>query len=823
MPNPTCLPICNDRAMFAGEGEVRARLRDLDWTAHPLGHPAQWDVEMRVLVRQLLSSQFPMWLAWGGGLHMIYNDAYCEILRSKHPHALGQPVIDVWNEIRAEITPLFEQAMAGQPTPLLVVPFEVMRARQLESVWFNFALTPVLRDDGVVAGVFCVITESTSQVRERETIERLNQTLERRIATSELERDRLWRLSTDIMLVANFQARIIAVNPAWSVTLGRSEAESLSMNFMEFVHPDDVAATQDEVAKLASGITTLRFENRYRHSDGSYRSISWTAVPDGDALHAVGRDVTDERVGAEALSLSQSALLQSQKMESIGKLTGGVAHDFNNVLQIISGNLQLLQLAIGPNPDGQRRIVNSVAAVERGAKLASQLLAFARRQPLKPLVTDIGRLLRDMDDLLRRAIGEAIDLQIIVSGGLWNTLVDPHQLENVMLNLAINARDAMSNEGRLTIELSNSALDDAYVRDFPGLSAGQYVLLAVSDSGQGIPKHIIEKIFDPFFTTKKEGEGTGLGLSMAYGFVKQSGGHIKVYSEVGEGTTFKVYLPRSYDAVAQLPVVLSGPVLGGTETILVVEDDLQVQATVVDILRGLGYAVLKASDGASAMAIIHSGVPIDLLFTDVVMPGELRSPEMARQARALIPNLAVLFTSGYTQNAIVHGGRLDPGVELLSKPYRWEHLARKIRHLLANREHVAGLHLYRAPQLAPIAVPASRAQSILMVEDNDDARSLTAELLALLGHSVTAVASAEQALIELKERTFDVLLTDVTLPGMSGQDLAASTMARFPGIEIIFSTGHAPQSLRAELQNQKFLIKPFSLEQLEAILRPVPA
>jgi CheY-like chemotaxis protein/nitrogen-specific signal transduction histidine kinase len=543
-------------------------------------------------------------------------------------------------------------------------------------------------------------------------------------------------------------------------------------------------------------------------------------VPEVDALHAVGRDISEERESGNALALSQMALVQAQKMESIAKLTGGVAHDFNNVLQIISGNLQLLQLSVGANEQAQQRLEMSSAAVERGAKLASQLLAFARRQPLKPLVTDLKRLLRDIGALLRRAIGETIDVEIVVSGEELNTLIDPHQLEKVILNLALNARDAMDGVGKLTIELSNSALDEFYEADNAGVVAGQYVLLAISDTGTGIDQEIIDKSFEPFFTTKPKGEGTGLGLSTAYGFVKQSGGHHKVYSETGIGTTFKLYLPRSHDTVTDMPDVLSGPVIGGSETILVVEDDLHVQSTVVDILRRLGHAVLKASDGVSAMAVINSGAPIDMLFTDVVMPGPLRSPELARQAKQLNPNLAVLFTSGYTQNAIDHGGRLDPGVELISKPYRWEHLARKIRHLLTNRTHALSLNGYRA-KLPGTSAPdpaAKPARRILLVEDQDDLRCMTSELLVMLGHRVTPVSSAEEALELLGNDTFDVLLTDLGLAGMSCEELAAWSRKAHPELQIIYSTGKLPADLGADPPTN-FLTKPYTIEQLERALQ----
>jgi CheY-like chemotaxis protein len=369
-------------------------------------------------------------------------------------------------------------------------------------------------------------------------------------------------------------------------------------------------------------------------------------------------------------------------MESIGKLTGGVAHDFNNLLQIISGNLQLLQAEIAPGSKAERRITNAMAGVQRGAKLASQLLAFGRRQPLEPKVVNIGRLVGGMEDLLRRSIGEGVEMETVVSPSLWNAFADPTQVENAVLNLAINARDAMDGIGKLTIEVRNSHLDHDYSQQNPGVDPGQYVMLAVSDTGSGMPPELIERVFEPFFTTKAEGKGSGLGLSMVYGFTKQSGGHVKIYSEVGEGTTVRLYLPRvheSEDVAAGPELVEAG---GGSETILVVEDDAEVRTIATEMLRELGYKVLTAKDAASAVPILESGMKIDLLFTDVVMPGPIRSPELARKAKELIPGIAILFTSGYTENAIVHGGRLDPGVNLLTKPYSRQALAMRIRDAL---------------------------------------------------------------------------------------------------------------------------------------------
>ena len=349
---------------------------------------------------------------------------------------------------------------------------------------------------------------------------------------------------------------------------------------------------------------------------------------------------------------AQTALRQAQRMESLGQLTGGVAHDFNNLLQVISGNLQLLRLEVAGNERAEKRVQSALGGVTRGAKLASQLLAFGRRQPLEPKVLNIGRFIKGMDDMLRRALGEEIELETVISGGLWNVLVDPGQIENAILNLGINARDAMPDGGKLTIEAGNAMLDDEYARVHDDVQPGQYVMVGVTDTGSGIAPELMERVFEPFFSTKPEGKGTGLGLSMVYGFVKQSGGHVKIYSEVGQGTTIKIYLPRVHQAEDALADETAAPVRGGSETILVVEDDDEVRETAVGLLTDLGYRVLKAREAMGALSVIESGVPIDLLFTDVVMPGPLRSPELARKAKERLPGLAVLFTSGYTENAI---------------------------------------------------------------------------------------------------------------------------------------------------------------------------
>ena len=388
-----------------------------------------------------------------------------------------------------------------------------------------------------------------------------------------------------------------------------------------------------------------------------------------------------QREAAER-EVMEAALRHAQRMESMGALTGGIAHDFNNLLQVISSNLQLLGRHVAGNAQARTRVENALAGVGRGAKLASQLLAFGRRQPLAPKVVNIARLLHGMDDMLRRALGEEIELQAPSSDAVWNCLIDPAQIENAVLNLAINARDAMPGGGRLKIEAINAVLDEAYALVHADVRPGPHVALVVSDTGTGMSPDVLDRAFEPFFSTKPEGKGTGLGLSMVYGFVKQSGGHLKIESVVGVGTTVRLYLPRVHQAEDDLSVASGDEVPAGHETVLVVEDDEAVREAAIAIITDLGYRVHQARNAAEALQLIESGVPIDILFTDVVMPGPLRSPELARRARARLPQLAVLFTSGYTEDEIMHGGRLDAGVELLSKPYTRDALGRQLRHVL---------------------------------------------------------------------------------------------------------------------------------------------
>ncbi len=513
---------------------------------------------------------------------------------------------------------------------------------------------------------------------------------------------------------------------------------------------------------------------------------------------------------------AEATVRQSQKMEAIGQLTGGVAHDFNNLLQIISANLDLAVSGAVVQSDTRLRdrLQNAIGAVVRGSRLTGQLLAFARRQPLEPKSVDLGRVIRDMSDLLRRTLGENIQVETVIAGGLWNTLADPNQVENTILNMAINARDAMPDGGKLTLEVANAHLDDAYAAGHSEVTPGQYVMLAVTDTGTGMSPEVLGRVFEPFFTTKPEGKGTGLGLAQAFGFTKQSGGHIKIYSEVGHGTTIKLYLPRTRREADALEIA-APPSEGGSESILVVEDDEGVRAAVADMLTDLGYRVSRAENAEAALALLKTQKP-DLIFTDVVMPGTIHTRDFTRMAQEMHPGILVLYTSGYTQNAIVHNGKLDDDALLLSKPYRKDELARKLRSVFAGTA--------RGPIAVPAAAPAAATVprgKILVVEDVALIRMTTMDMVEQMGFDAAEAADAAEALEILRtDDAIAILLTDLGLPGMNGRQLVEEALRQKPHLKVIIASGYSTnEDEGANLPaNVGYLTKPFDMAQLRRAL-----
>ncbi|MEA2737158.1 MAG: hypothetical protein QOH05_465 [Acetobacteraceae bacterium] len=455
-------------------------------------------------------------------------------------------------------------------------------------------------------------------------------------------------------------------------------AETPYAAFVEHLAPggEPLLETEEQIEHgQQAGHDPIVYERR--HPDGRQLEIRRTPTPDNGFVLTIS-DMTKR-------AQSEAVLRESQKMQAIGQLTGGIAHDFNNLLTVILGNLELARVKIDAHHPLVGHIERSLWAAQRGGTLTSQLLAFARKQPLAPAPIDLSTGLPELVPLLRRTLGEHIDVRFVDSAGLWPAMADPAQLESAVLNLALNARDAMPGGGRLTIELANKVLDDTYARTHAEVTPGDYVMVAVSDTGHGMPADIVARVFEPFFTTKTEGRGTGLGLAMVFGFVKQSGGHVKVYSEPGEGTSVKLYLPRAVGgaipSMQRSGVPMDLP--HGSGTILVVEDEAGVREVAVAILRSLGYRVLEATDGDQGLLVFGShAAEIDMLLTDVVLPGKVRGRELAERITAMRPEVKVLFMSGYTENSIVHHGRLDDGVQLLGKPFKREQLARKVAEVL---------------------------------------------------------------------------------------------------------------------------------------------
>ena len=496
----------------------------------------------------------------------------------------------------------------------------------------------------------------------------------------------LWEISPDLLAMVDLNGLFLRVSPAWTTVLGYQSHELVGTHVTSLAHPDDVHATESALTQATSGVLPL-FENRYRHKDGSYRWIGWTAAPDHGLIFALGKDMSAEKERSAALRAAEDALRQSQKMEAVGQLTGGLAHDFNNLLMGISGNIQLLKgrIAKGGTENLARYIDSALEGSRRAAALTHRLLAFSRRQTLDPQPTDVDQLVDGMAELIRRTLGPSIAMDIVATRGLWPTMVDLHQLENALLNLCLNARDAMPDGGQVLIETCNTQLDAQHAGELE-LSAGRYVMLCVSDNGCGMTQEVVKRAFDPFFTTKPIGMGTGLGLSMIYGFARQSGGGVHIQSVPGRGSRICIYLPAYTEitaATAEPPARLDSPAHNhGDETVLVVDDEPSVRALMIETLADQGYTVLEADTGPGALTILQSRQHIDLLVSDVGLPGGMNGRQLADAARSLRPGLKVLFVTGYAENAALGNGRLEPGMHVLTKPFSIPVLSERVKGLL---------------------------------------------------------------------------------------------------------------------------------------------
>ncbi len=562
------------------------------------------------------------------------------------------------------------------------------RIRRADGVyrWHLVRALPIRSAAGEVVRWVGTNTDIEQQRADREALQQINMDLERRVDERTRERDRIWRNSPDLMAVLGSDGVFSEVNPAWASILGWAPADVVGKRIDALVHPDDRANAENALVRASVGILPT-FECRVLHSDGSYRSLAWTAAPEGDAIFAFGRDITPDKEQKKALALAEEQLRQSQKMEAIGQLTGGIAHDFNNMLASIYGSIQLIQrkTKTGKLEGIETLLERASASTQRASSLTQRLLAFARRQSLDIRPVDVVQLVESLEEMFVRTIGPTMSLKIELADDLWSARIDAGQLENALLNLVINARDAMPEGGHLRIEAENVEIDAAHAAGQVEVNAGEYVAVRVTDDGAGMPAKVIARVFDPFFTTKPIGQGTGLGLSMVYGFVKQAGGHIRIHSEVGRGTAVSLFLPRdlSGGAIAD-PAASAAPTthIQTGETILVVEDEESVRSVIVAVLQDLGYRFMEAANADAALAVFDTGTHIDLLVTDVGLPG-MNGRQLSEIATALQPGLKVLFVTGYAEQAAVRQGFLSAGMQMINKPFVIDELASRIGSMLA--------------------------------------------------------------------------------------------------------------------------------------------
>ncbi len=857
---------------------VATEIAGRDWGATSLGPLDRWPVSLRTTLATVLGCPAPMVLAWGPDLLVFHNDACLPVLGHRAEGATGRPFRELWASLWGEIGPPVEDALAGRGTEVADIRLDLARTGKPQESYWSFACSPAFDDDGAVAGVLCIIGETTGRVRAEREAQAADERLRLALSAGNSIGIWDWDVGRDLVRADARFASLHGVDPA------EAAAGVPVATFVRGLHPDDLPRVRDAIERATRGDGEFQSEYRLPRGDGAERWVSAQGRcihdPDGRVARILGVsfDVSD-RVAAEvalkaaveerefviALTAHQRALLdpraivrlstetlgrrlgvnrvgfyrllgsdrmqhatgwadgvlmslvgeqpvsafgafaererasgrtlvfsdsrhdhegslqayaddgvlaglcvplldegrwaagiylhhasvrrwtgaeislakeiagltwlaveraeavvrlnqrldqqeaalsdaageiaaqtrgrseaegqvrQLQKMEAVGQLTGGIAHDFNNMLAIVIGGLNLAQrrLARGDAQIG-RYLDSALEGATRAALLTQRLLAFSRQQPLSPEPVDANRLVGGLTELLTRTLGERVSLETVLAAGLWKARADLNQLENVLVNLAVNGRDAMPEGGRLTIETGNASVDDDYARE-ADIKAGQYVMIAVSDTGTGMTPEVLARAFDPFFTTKGVGKGTGLGLSQVFGFVRQSGGHVRIYSEVGYGTTVRLYLPRFWGEVKPTPPRVPAAARDGapTEIVLVVEDDERVRTYTVEALREFGYTVLHAASGPEALRMIERGQDVTLLFTDIVMP-DMTGRELADLALALRPALKVLYTTGYTRNAVVHNGVLDPGTNFIAKPFGVEQLAAKVRDVLGS-------------------------------------------------------------------------------------------------------------------------------------------
>ena len=703
-------------------GKVTTLIASMDWTDSPLRGPHAWPQSLRTAVDIVTHSPMPMLLLWGAQLCQLYNDAFAVLVGSNHPRALGQPVDSIWPELKAFSDPIYAAVLQGEVRTFTEKGFNLPRGEQSAPVWLDLTYSPIRDENERVAGILVTAIEAN----ERRQVTAVGKRTEQELRESEAHFRMAIELSPAVHWTADANGRTSGESQTerWRQLTGTRSLQP-DDDWAQLVHPDDHLPTLDAWHLAVSTGRPYDAEYRLRMVDGSYHWMHARALPRQDANGVIQQwfgmteDVQNRRQVEQALrelnenlesrvsertqalaevnlrlqnemqerERAEDALRHAQKMEALGQLTGGIAHDFNNMLTGIIGSLDLMQRYIdaGRSAEIKRFSEAAVSSAHRAAGLTHRLLAFSRRQSLDRKRLDPNQLVQSLEELFSRTLGEHLQLRLQLAAGVWPVNTDASQLENALLNLVINARDAMPESGVLTIETANCQLDASPEgATLEPVKPGAYVMFRVSDNGSGMSAPVLAKAFDPFFTTKPIGQGTGLGLSMIYGFAQQSGGQVTLHSRTGEGTCVRLYLPRHTEAFAdaiELPSTGVPPMARAGESVLVVEDDPAVRMLVLDVLDELGYSAHSAGEATAALNLIEAGLEIDLLVTDVGLPG-LNGRQLAEIARQQRPGLKVLFITGYAEKAAERHGFLAEGMDMITKPFSIERLGSKIRDMI---------------------------------------------------------------------------------------------------------------------------------------------
>ncbi|WP_308585368.1 PAS domain-containing protein [uncultured Pseudomonas sp.] len=709
--------------------EAAALIARLDWAQSPLGEANDWPQSLRTAVDIVVNSPMPMLLLWGRELIQLYNDGFARLAGNKHPGALGQPAHATWPELESFAAPVYDAVLGGQVRTFTEQPFVMQRNNRDTEIWLDLTYSPIRDEGGQVAGILVTAIETNER---RSKTQELQQRSEDSLKAQHNSEQRLqlalaatdavgtwdWNIGEDRFIADAHFAALHGVDPSDAGRLPISD-------YLNGVHPEDRGMVARSIKHCITHGSEYAEEYRLQQADGQVRWVfargrcynDQHGRPTrflGAALDLTERKNTEqalrhlnenleERVAQRTQALAEAnlrlqnemfereraedALRHAQKMEAVGQLTGGIAHDFNNMLTGIIGSLDLMQryIAAGRSEEIGRFTDVAVSSAHRAAALTHRLLAFSRRQSLDRRPLDPNQLVVSLEDLFRRTKGAHIELKVQLGRDIWPVNTDASQLENALLNLVINARDAMPDGGQLLIETANSYLDGTDITTLEPVKAGDYVMLGVRDNGSGMAPKILAKAFDPFFTTKPIGQGTGLGLSMIYGFAQQSGGHVTIQSEPGQGTCVRLYLPRLHGTALQshAPSHLGeAPMAMAGEAVVVVEDDPAVRMLVVNVLDELGYTAHQAADARTALPLLESDLRVDLLVTDVGLPG-MNGRQLAEIARQYRPGLKVLFMTGYAQKAAERQGFLEDGMDMVAKPFSIDLLATKIRSMIS--------------------------------------------------------------------------------------------------------------------------------------------